>query len=123
MRYENGTTGELISSPDFWALVDRRREEGKNRLRYSYGAFIAADGTWYWPENMNQAERDRITHARERDLWWEKHERDPDVIPDLSSPDLKLFRLLADIRNDIPLINAADDELRKRGIHDFPIAI
>jgi hypothetical protein len=45
------------------------------------------------------------------------------VIPELSDPDLKHFRLLADIGADISVVNAATQELWRRGIRDYPIAV
>jgi hypothetical protein len=121
-KYEIGETGQLIESRDFWALVDQRRGSG-NRLHYSRGAFRADDGTRYWPQEMEPAERARVRQAHERDLWWEKHERDTSVIPSLSDQDLIHFRLLADIRADIPVMDAAEEELWRRGIRDYPAAI
>lgn len=54
---------------------------------------------------------------------WQEHKRDTSVIPDLSASDLTHFRLLADIRADIPVVNAATQELWRRGIRDYLIAI
>jgi hypothetical protein len=121
-RYEVGSSGQFIGSRDFWALVDQRRHTA-NRLHYSRGAFRSDDGTWYWPSEMPQAERAQLVEAHAGDLWWEEHKRDTSVIPGLSDSDLKHFRLLADIRADTPVMNAATQELWRRGIRDYPIAI
>jgi hypothetical protein len=121
-KWEIGSTGQFIEGPEFWALVDRRRDS-ENRLHYSRGAFRADDGTWYWPDDMSPAERAQVAGSRQSDLWWEEHERDTSVIPELSDSDLKHFRLLADIRADIPVMDAATQELWRRGIRDYPIAI
>ena len=122
MRYEIGASGRFIESRDFWPMVDREREAGR-KIGGSAGWFRFADGTWYWEEGTSVAERAEKVAEWRRDCWWQEHKRDVTVIPELSDSDLKLFRLLADIRADIPVLNAAADELRRRGIRDYPIAV
>jgi hypothetical protein len=122
MKNEIGTTGRFIDSRDFWPMVDREREAGR-AVGGSGGWFRFADGTWYWEENMSPADRTEKVAQWRRDCWWQEHERDTSVIPELSDSDLKHFRLLADIRADIPVVNAAAQELHRRGIRDHPIAI
>jgi hypothetical protein len=122
MKYVNESTGQVTESRDFWALVDAGRESG-NRLSYFGGAFRAQDGTWYRPEDMTLAELTEHQDVCARDQWWAEHKRDTSVIPGLSDSDLMQFRLLADIRADMPVLNAATDELWRREIFDYPIAI
>lgn len=122
MNYVNATTGEVLDSPQFWAMIDRNREAGTHAMG-SRGAFLMADGAWWCEETMTAAELAERQAAHERDLWWQDHKRDTSVIGSLSDSDLIQFRLLADIRADIPVLNAAADELRRRGIRDYPIAV
>jgi hypothetical protein len=122
MKYVNGSTAEVLGGPEFWVLADRCREAGRG-LSYSRGAFRAEDGTWWCPDGMTPAELAERQAAHERDVWWEGHKRDTSVIVGLGDEDLKLFRLLADIRADIPVIGAATQELWRRGIRDYPVAI
>jgi hypothetical protein len=122
MRYEIGNTGHFIDPRDFWPMVDRERE-AMRPVGGSGGWFRFANGTWYWEEGMSGADRAEKVAQWRRDCWWEEHKRDTSVIAELGDSDLKLFRLLADIRADIPVIDAATRELWRRGIRDYPIAI
>lgn len=116
------TTGEVMESRDFWAFVDARRIAG-NGLHWVRGAFTADDGTWYFPDDMPEGKREECRRAHAESTWWLEHKRDVSVIPSLSDSALVTFRLCADIRADIPVMNAATDELWRRGIRDYPVAV
>jgi hypothetical protein len=127
-RYVNDS-GQSLSTREFWALVDQCRQSGRP-MRATRdagmglsGAWLDPDGTWWRPDSMTGAELAAAQARHERDTWWQAHQRDISVIPALSDQDLILFRLLADIRADVPAVNAAAAELWQRGIRDYPIAI
>lgn len=122
MKYEIGSTGQFIGSRDFWRMVDRERKAGR-QVGGPGGWFRFTDGTWYWEQGISVADRAEKVAQWRRDCWWQEHERDTSVIPALGDSDLKLFRLLADIRADIPVMDAATQELWRRGIRDYPVAI
>jgi hypothetical protein len=121
-KYVNGSTAEVLDGPEFWALVDRCREAGRG-LSYSRGAFREQDGTWWHPDGMTPAELAERQAAHGREVWWEGRKQDTSVIAELGDEDLKLCRLLADIRADATVIGAATQELWRRGIRDYPVAV
>lgn len=121
--------GAKIESRDMYAMLDGARESGHRFTwhaspgRSADGAYRSPQGEWHWPEDWSEQDRAQVTARHEQATWWEDHKRDVTVIPGLSDSDLIHFRLLADIRADIPVLSAAERELHRRGIRDYPIAV
>lgn len=121
-KYQNHATGELIDSPAFWAQVDKVRASG-GKIAGGVDAYLFPDGQWWFPAELPAADRMEKIGAHHYWLWCEAHKRDLAVIPLLTDSELIMYRLSADIRADIPVLNAAAVELHRRGIRDYPIAV
>jgi hypothetical protein len=125
MKFQ-ASTGEIVEGRLVYALAAQHRAT-PGRMRPAYGAYRDEhDGTVTWYFHLGEWTAEQMGSAEDtyqRGLWWEAHKRDLTVIPSLDDGDLIHYRMLADIRADIPALNAAADELHRRGIRDYPIAI
>lgn len=127
-RYVNERSGQVLAPREFWALAGRyriagtRMQMGASRTRGSAAA-LDPDGSWWVPDTVDAAGLAEAKAMHARFAWWKEHERDISVIPELPDSDLKLFRLLADIRCDNDVMSAAAAELHRCGIRDYEIAV